>query len=402
MDWLDELLGKWKNKLKKSSLKHTLVLYIIGAIFGVVLIYAVTMMFCTSWRDLIYQQYYSGKEMVETVVINGKMDSVSTSISDIKVKSFDRNLLRILDAVERFSILVYSMIAIYLTSHLFYKNKIQEPVSILKEEASYIGRNDLSFSCIYESGDELGEICGAFDAMRLQLARNEEKIWGLMESQRQLNAAFAHDLRTPLTVMQGYTELLVKYYPKGKISEEKLMDTLQLMHAQVIRLQQFSETMKGIHTFESMEIKKKKQDFSIIEKKMKETINGLQLQYEFLFDIESKLPRGKGYFDLHCILEVLDNLLSNSLSYAKTQISIVLEIEDNRLILYVKDDGKGFLKEELYMATRPYYTGRGDNVGHFGIGLTISKLLCEKHGGSIHLGNSTKGGAIIAASFLIL
>lgn len=296
----------------------------------------------------------------------------------------------------------YDGMEIYLTSHLFYKNKIQEPVSILKEEASYIGRNDLSFSCIYESGDELGEICGAFDAMRLQLARNQEKIWSLMESQRQLNAAFAHDLRTPLTVMQGYTELLVKYYPKGRISEEKLMETLQLMHAQVIRLQQFSETMKGIHTFESMEIKKKKQEFSIIEKKMKETINGLQLQYEFLFDIESQLPRGKGYFDLHCILEVLDNLLSNALFYAKKQISIVLEIDDNRLILYVKDDGKGFSKEELYMATRPYYTGSGDNVGHFGIGLTISKLLCEKHGGSIHLSNSTKSGAIIAASFLVL
>lgn len=385
MDWLDELLDKWKNKLKKSSLKHTLVLYIIGAILGVILIYAVTMMFCNSWRDLIYQQY-----------------SVSTAISDIKIESFDRILLRILDVVERFSILIYSVIAIYLTSHLFYKNKIQEPVSILKEEASYIGRNDLSFSCIYESGDELGEICGAFDAMRLQLASNEEKIWSLMESQRQLNAAFAHDLRTPLTVMQGYTELLVKYYPKGRISEEKLMDTLQLMHAQVIRLQQFSETMKGIHTFESMEIKKKKQDFSVIEKKMKETINGLQLQYEFLFDIESKLPRGKGYYDLHCILEVMDNLLSNALSYAKVQISIVLEIEDNKLILYVKDDGVGFSKEDLYMATRPYYTGRGDHEGHFGIGLTISKLLCEKHGGSIHLGNSTKGGAIIAASFLIL
>nr|WP_294491289.1 HAMP domain-containing sensor histidine kinase [uncultured Anaerosporobacter sp.] len=400
MDWLDELFGIWKNKLKTSSLKHTLSLYIIAAIFCVVLLYAVTIMFCSSWKGLIDQQDYSEKELV---VKNGMViDSVNTSLSDSRTQSFDRILLKILEIVERFSILLYSVIAIYLTSHLFYKNKIQEPVSILKEEARYIGRNDLSFSCIYESGDELGEICGAFDAMRLQLVSNEEKIWSLMESQRQLNAAFAHDLRTPLTVMQGYTELLGKYYPEGKISEEKLMETLQLMHAQVLRLQQFSETMKGIHTFESMEIKKKKQDFSVIEKKMKETIQGLQVQYEFSFDIESKLPEGKGYYDLSCILEVMDNLLSNALAYAKTRINLVLEMEDNQLTLYVKDDGKGFSKEELYMATRPYYTGRGDSIEHFGIGLTISKLLCEKHGGSLHLGNSTKGGAIIAASFLVL
>lgn len=399
MDWLDELFSKWKSKLKKSSLKHTLSFYIIGAIFCVVLLYAVTMMFCSSWKNLVYQHYYNGEEKL---VINGAGETVYTSINDKKIESFDRILLIILDIVERFSILIYSIIAIYLTSHLFYKNKIQEPVSILKDEASYIARDDLSFSCIYESGDELGEICGAFDTMRLQLLENKEKIWSLMESQRQLNAAFAHDLRTPLTVMQGYSELLVKYYPEGKIREEKLIETLQLIHAQVIRLQQFSETMKGIHTFESMEIKKKKQDYSAIEKKIKETIEGLQMQYDFQFGIESKLPVGEGYYDLSCILEVMDNLLSNAIAYAKIRINIVLEIEENELILYIKDDGKGFSKEELYMATRPYYTGRGDSREHFGIGLTISKLLCEKHGGNLHLGNSTKGGAIIAASFLIL
>ena len=64
MDWLDELFGKWKNKLKTSSLKHTLSLYIIAAIFCVVLLYAVTMMFCSSWKGLIYQQDHSEKEIV--------------------------------------------------------------------------------------------------------------------------------------------------------------------------------------------------------------------------------------------------------------------------------------------------------------------------------------------------
>ncbi|WP_455716773.1 ATP-binding protein [Anaerosporobacter sp.] len=103
-----------------------------------------------------------------------------------------------------------------------------------------------------------------------------------------------------------------------------------------------------------------------------------------------------------CILEVLDNLLSNAVSYAKTTINLVLDVEENHFTLYIRDDGKGFSKEELYMATRPYYTGRGDGIEHFGIGLTISKMLCEKHGGTLHLSNSTKGGAIIAANFLVL
>lgn len=400
MDWIDELLGKWKNKVRKSSLKRALTLYIITAIIAVALLYSITMMFCSSWRNLISQQY-NGETI--TVVTNGvTTNQAIVPTNEPKMEPFDRMLLKVINFVEVFSILIYSIIAIYLTSHFFYKNKIQEPISILKEEARYIARDDLSFSCLYESGDELGEICGAFDSMRIQLVKNEEKIWSIMESQRQLNAAFAHDLRTPLTVMQGYTELLVKYYPEGKVSEEKLLDTLQLIHGQVIRLQQFAETMKGIHTFETMEIKKKKQDFSLLEEKITETVHGLQLQYDYNFDIESKLPEGIGYYDLACILEVLDNLLSNAVSYAKTSINLVLEVEENQLVLYLRDDGNGFSKEELYMATRPYYTGRGDGLEHFGIGLTISKLLCEKHGGTLHLRNSTKGGAIIAASFLVL
>lgn len=400
MDWIDELLSKWNNKVRKSSLKRALMLYIVVAILGVGLLYAITAMFCDSWKSTINRQYNYEIKMTDTN--ERPMNLVYASTDESEMESFDVTLLKIINFVEESSILIYSIIAIYLTTHLFYKNKIEEPVSILMEEARYIARDDLSFSCQYESGDELGEICGAFDSMRIQLINNKENMWSLMESQRQLNVAFAHDLRTPLTVMQGYTELLVKYYPDGKVSEEKLIETLQLIHGQVTRLQQFAETMKGIHTFEKLEIKKKEQAYSVLEEKITETIHGLQMQYEFEFNIDSKLPEETGYYDLSCILEVLHNLLSNAVSYAKSAINLVIEVEDNQLMIYIKDDGKGFSKEELYMATRPYYTGRGDDIEHFGIGLTISKMLCEKHGGTLHLSNSTKGGAIIAASFLVM
>ncbi len=74
----------------------------------------------------------------------------------------------------------------------------------------------LDFSCIYRSEDEMGELCDTFEQMRHQLAENQEKIEDLMEGQRRLNAAFAHDLRTPLTVLRGYTDFLSRYCPEGK------------------------------------------------------------------------------------------------------------------------------------------------------------------------------------------
>ena len=89
-------------------------------------------------------------------------------------------------------------------------------MELLKTEAAHIGRGELDFSCIYRSEDEMGELCDTFEQMRHQLAENQEKIEDLMEGQRRLNAAFAHDLRTPLTVLRGYTDFLSRYCPEGK------------------------------------------------------------------------------------------------------------------------------------------------------------------------------------------
>ncbi|MEG2919394.1 MAG: HAMP domain-containing sensor histidine kinase [Clostridium sp.] len=390
MDWIDEKLLQVKNRLKMQSLKKALSIYLIIAISSVVIVYLVTVVFCEGWRTLIYQKYLVDKNSPVPISSFVNLDSV------------DLMIITLIDIVQKFSILIYSIITIVITSNIFYKNKIEEPILILKEEAKYISRNDLSFSCCYESGDEMGEICEAFDKMRIQLSKNNETVWSIMESQRQLNAAFAHDLRNPLTVIQGYTELLVKYYPEGKISEEKLLETLELIQSQVNRLKEFSETMKDIHTFDSMETNPKKNNLEIIGTKITEIVNGLKLHHSMEIKIDNKLPVTEAYFNEGIILEVVDNLLSNALSYTMSKVDIILEEEENLLFIYIRDDGKGFSQEDLYLASRPYYTNRLESGNHFGIGLTICKLLCEKHGGELKLTNSTRGGAIVCASFLIM
>ena len=79
-----------------------------------------------------------------------------------------------------------------------------------------------------------------------------------------------------------------------------------------------------------------------------------------------------------------------------------MEQNNDMLLIFVKDDGKGFSKEELNMASKPYYSGENISSEHFGLGLTICKMLCEKHGGGIYLSNSIHGGAIVCAEFFIL
>lgn len=61
-------------------------------------------------------------------------------------------------------------------------------------------------------------------------------------------SAFAHDIRTPLTVMKGYTEFLLKYVPQGKVSEEDLTEKLEIICKNQNRLLEFSKTMTEIQT----------------------------------------------------------------------------------------------------------------------------------------------------------
>ena len=115
--------------------------------------------------------------------------------------------------------------------------------------------------------------------------------------------------------------------------------------------------------------------------------------------VKSEITKGQYYFDIAIIEQVIDNLISNAVRYAAKEINIEFNIDNEKLCIYVKDDGKGFSKEELYKATNAFYSGE---ESHFGIGLSICKMLCEKHGGSITLSNSIDGGAIICAEFFIM
>ena len=118
---------------------------------------------------------------------------------------------------------------------VFYKQQLQKPFSILDYAASKIAKNNLDFKVIYKKEDEMGKLCASFEKMRQALQENNEEMWRQMEERRQLNAAFSHDLRTPLTVLKGQSELLMQYAPK--MTAEKVSRTSEMMHQHIARLE---------------------------------------------------------------------------------------------------------------------------------------------------------------------
>lgn len=373
------------------TLKKSLAVYILIALATAVFCGGVFIVFFENWKEIVLQVNHQPDAW--TILYEANGHKVSERYSSEKVA----RQIEILSFLEIAAVFLCGGVAVICVSHQYYKRKLEEPLKILKREMEFIGRDDLSFDCSYISNDEMGEVCNTLNRMRKQLVKNQENLWHLMEAQRNLNAAFAHDIRTPLTVMRGYTQMMLKFYPEGKISEEKMIETLQMLERQTGRIEQFSLTMKEIHNMEEWKVDRQPCSVKELAQQIRDNLKGMPLEgikVEFSCEIDEM----QIICDKNLIQEVADNILANALRYAKEKITISMVKDEEGLFLYVKDDGKGFSKEEIMKAARPYFSTAED---HFGLGLTICQTLCKKHGGDLELMNSLEGGAIVSAYFMV-
>lgn len=401
MDWIDEQLEKLMRRLERTDLKWSLILYIGIAVVSALLAAILTAQICSSWMEVLMMPY-SQEEVIRGFDQKGNQVFFRGETGYHELPRSVTVGVAILQIIGNCSMVVYALAGVFLVARFYYKKKLNPPIQILLREAEKIGNNELDHPCYYDSPDEMGRVCNAVDQMRIQLAERQGKIWEQMEEQRRLNAAFAHDMRTPLTVLHGYVDLLSMYQDSGQISQEKLQEILEMMDGQVYRLEEYANTMKKIHGLDEREVQKKKRTLGEIFGRLQETVDILNHTQDICLEMDAMEEKEQQVAaDISMILEVADNLISNALRYAKSRIQIRLlyEKEAERLVLYVWDDGRGFTGEELKMAVQPYYGEEKGEGNHFGIGLSIAKTLCEKQGGSLSLSNSMQGGAIVCSTF---
>ncbi len=416
MDWLK---GKWKafrNRMFHLSLKKALAMYIAMGTAGTLLAMALIGSFSQNMLNSLEWKYFTVYEEVPyevppSVVLPGEegiYDEESYEKQHInyvdtysKMDGADRALKEMLDMVQTWSPFVCVIGGVACVCLLFYKNKLKRPLQLLEDSTEKIAANDLEFRCEYGSEDEMGRLCAGFEKMRGSLKENHQKMWDMMEEQRRLNHAFAHDLRTPLTVLHGYIDFLTTYYPEGRVSREKLMETLAMMDRQVLRLKRFGDTMKSVGSLEDRRAVKKETTGSAIFAALKSMAAALDGTGGVHIWVDQRIPSEKRlYLDEELFLETVENILSNGLRYGKKWVQVILTNEGDFLEVYVKDDGPGFTEEGLRMAAKPYYKDKEETEKeHFGIGLYICRVLCEKHGGSLSLHNGVDGGAIVSAYF---
>lgn len=375
MDWLEELWEKLKNRIKNTGLMRGMFFYLFMAICSSGVLYFLTRNVCESWIHVIQERYPD-----------------NWYYNDVKIA--------IAQFLYYYGFVVYIVIALGAAVLMYFQNRIYPALETVKAELENLAVGDYSFEMSYSSQDEIGLVCREAEQLRQQLIQVQKESWESQEDQRSINAAFAHDLRTPLTVMKGYTEFLLKYIPQGKVKEEVLLEKLRTLQAQQERMIAFTRTMSDIQKIEQRDVSGEWQALKNLYYHLKETAQTLTAERGITCQVTAENDlEGEIFADAGIILEVYDNLLHNALRYAKSRIEVRLQLEDRRLLLFVRDDGKGFTEKALRTGSKVYYSEAKEEGEHFGLGLFICKTLCEKHGGGLTLINSVDGGAIAMAEF---
>ncbi len=385
-------MGKIERPGRDLSLRKSLIFYIIVFAVLALILSVMTFSICGYVTDKIRLSYPLTGEKYYLTNEQGEQLGDGAFIGDttVPMSKQDELIIALLELLPVIAAPVYSALCIMAASILFYRNKLKIPLAELRAASEKISNNDLNFSIEYDSKDELGQLCTSFEIMRTTLAGNFSEMWRQVEERKQLNAAFAHDLRTPLTVLKGYNEML-------QTSEHtQTKEIAATMGKHISRMETYVSSMSKLHRIEDTQPECKPVSLQPFLSSLYETAKIVCAQNEKRLCLQNEVSVSQLSLDSSFISQVCNNLISNSVRYAQTTVTLSFALQDNIFLLSVSDDGKGFDKNSLHKVMAPYFTEETDHSEHFGLGLYICKLLCEHHGGYLKIDNVPNGSKVSA------
>ena len=200
-------MGKAKHKLRDLPILPAFVLIsVVFLLLAMLLVEVERTLLINAQRDIAFQ-YSDVVEGFNSEKVWGNQSTFLLSERDGEIMWLYEICVWILPPITYLTCFI-------LAGLVFYRSKIKKPLMLLTASAGKIAASDLDFSIEYDRSDEMGLLCKAFEKMRSALESNNREMWRQMNGRKKLNAAFSHDLRTPLTVMEGHLGILQKYTPQ--------------------------------------------------------------------------------------------------------------------------------------------------------------------------------------------
>jgi len=267
---------------------------------------------------------------------------------------------------------------------------ITAPLGRLTRAAHAVSQGDLSQRVQIRSGDEISDLGAAFNTMAANLQRGEQV-------RREMTADIAHELRTPLSVIQGNLEAVLDgVYPPDGEHIQPALDQAQLLARLVedlrtLALAEAGQLSLDLQATNAEELVKR----VVASFEPKAAAQAVTLA----LDAPPSLP--PVHADGQRIAQVLTNLLGNALRYTPEggHVDLALRSEQPSVLVSVSDTGSGIAAEDLPHVFDRFYRAdksRSREGGGSGLGLAIARSIVEAHGGRIWAESEIGKGTTIA------
>ena len=325
------------------------------------------------------------------VVLGGeKYDSVVNMIKGSYILQFS-----VVAAVSAVLITLFAGIIIFnlITQRLRFLARVMEKFkkSDFQHEAKLPARFD------GRPVDEIDQIGTTFREMSERITQQVKQLKATDASRRELVANVSHDLRTPLSSLQGYLETLALKYEE--LNDEERKNFIDISYRQSERLGRLISELFDLAMLENQTAPVHHEPFSLSELAQdvshKFQLEAKQKNIQLTTELESDSPFVSA--DIALIERVLENLIENAIKYTPSggNISLIIKCENNNLTTAISDNGPGIPEADIpHIFERFYRVDKSRQPEHegTGLGLAIAKRILQLHDSIIHVDSQLDKG----------
>ena len=291
------------------------------------------------------------------------------------------------------ALIVSSGVIVLLLSHFLTKS-----VVALSETTKRFAEGEYDVRSDVMSGDEIGTLAQDFNQMADSLVQKMDELKDAARKQEDFTASFAHELKTPLTSIIGYADMLRTM----DMTPEETAQAANYIYSQGKRLESLSFKLLELIVTRNQEYQFRKVDASELVREA-EQITEKSLETKKI-SFTARMEEGAIWGEHDLLISLLVNLIDNARKALPEggQIRIGGAAEEDGYVLSVQDNGCGMPASEIEKITEAFYMvdkSRSRKEGGAGLGMTLCSRIVEVHGAEWHIDSKEGEGTLITIRF---
>lgn len=306
-------------------------------------------------------------------------------------------------ASDNILLLLFLILGIIIFSIIFWflQKKTIAYIDYIYESVKLISTGDFSIDLDVRGDDEFSSMAESLNSMVRDIRELMDKEREAERTKNELITNVAHDLRTPLTSIIGYLELLNK--TEG-LSKEQVEKYIKVAYSKAKKLEKLIEDLFGFTKLSYGKINMKVKEFDIV-KLISQLVDEFYPIFEknaLAFELKSNKTSVTIQADPDLLVRLFDNLINNAIKYGSDgkRVDILIEADEKIVKVGVTNYGKVIPEKDLPLLFNRFYRveqSRAENTGGTGLGLAIAKNIVSIHRGSIEVKSSLEGTSFIVS-----